>query len=110
MARTAFTRVQGSKGGTVLPAAVAADTTNGNVVQWDERTGIIAKNTNASSTSRNIIFTPVRTVDGQAATPRTEPIPAGETQFFSGLDVADYGEALMIDGSHAEVVIQVVRV
>lgn len=110
MARTAITVTQASRAGAVLPTATAADVANGNSVAWDERTVLIVKNTNASSTSRNVSFTPRKTVDGTVGAARVEAIPAGETQVFGVYDLTDYGTPLQVDGSHAEVTILAVRV
>jgi hypothetical protein len=109
MARTSITRVQASRAGTTVPAAVAADVANGNQVDWDERTTLLIKNTNASSTARTVTFTPRKTVDGQIGQTRVESIPAGETQLFGAFDFTDYGTPLQINGEHAEVTILALR-
>lgn len=109
MARTTIARVQASRAGTTVPAAVAADVANGNQVDWDERTVLFIKNTNASSTARTVTFTPRKLVDGQVGTVRTESIPAGETQLFGAYDFGDYGTPLQFSGDNAELTILALR-
>lgn len=109
MARTSITRIQASRAGTTVPAAVAADVVNGNQVDWDDRTTLLIKNTNAASTARTVTFTPRKTVDGQIGQVRSESIPAGETQLFGAFDFTDYGTPLQFNGDNAELTIQAFR-
>lgn len=110
MPRTNLAAVQASRAGTVLPAAVAGDVTNGNSTANDGRIILIAKNTNGTSTARTLTFQTVRSVDGLTNPTRQESIPAGETQVFGPFDPNDYGTTLAYDVSNAEVTLQAIRV
>jgi hypothetical protein len=108
VARTSIAPVQATRSGTVLPAATAGDTVNGNATPNDGRVILIVTNTGASS--RTITFQTVRSVDGLTNPTRQESIPAGETQVFGPFDPNDYGSTLAYDVSDAEVTVQAIRV
>lgn len=101
MARTPLTYVEPSKGGTTVPAATAADVSNGNVVNGnDGRVYILVTNSNAS-VARNLTITPTATVDGLSATARTVALPASTTLLCGPYEVANYSQALAISGDNA---------
>lgn len=110
MARTTISAVTATRAGTVLPAAVAGDATNGNAIANDGRVVLIAKNTNGASTARTITFQTARTIDGLTNPTRQESIPAGETQVLGPFPPTDYGTTLNFDVSNAEVTLQAIRV
>jgi hypothetical protein len=109
MARTALTIVDSARAGTVLPAGTAADVANGNVITNTGNILILAKNTNAASTTRNVTIAVTGRIDGLPVTARTIPIAPGVTQVLGPYDTTNYGSALAINGDHAEVTFQVIR-
>lgn len=100
MPRTAIAFTEPSRAGTALPAAVAADVTNGNSVVNDGRILIIASNSNVS-TVRNAIVTATGTVDGLVPATRTSPIPASSSILLGPWDVGNYSTTLQISGDNA---------
>lgn len=110
MARTALTITDSSRSGTTLPAGTAADVANGNsVVGNNGSVMILAKNTNATSTVRNVTIALVGKIDGQSVTARTIPVAAGATALLGPYDTTNYGSTLQINGDHAELTFQVIR-
>lgn len=100
MPRTALTSYEPTRAGVALPAAVAADVTNGNSVVNDGRIVVIASNSNGA-VIRNVIVTPTGTVDGLAAATRTSPIPVSSSILLGPWDVGNYSTTLQISGDNA---------
>jgi hypothetical protein len=100
MPRTNINFTDPSKAGTALPAAVAADVANGNVINNDGRVVVIASNANVS-TIRNATVTPTATVDGLAAAARTSPIPASSSILLGPWEVGNYSTLLQLNGDNA---------
>lgn len=100
MARTQIAFTDPSKVGTLLPAASAADVSNGNFILNDGKVIVIAKNANVS-TLRNAIVTPTATVDGLVPAARTSPITASTSILLGPWDVGNYGTQLQISGDNA---------
>lgn len=100
MPRTNINYTEPSKSGTLLPAATAADVSNGNSVANDGRVYAIVKNANVS-TPRNLIVTPTATVDGLVPAARTSPIAASTSMLFGPWEVANYSTTLQLSGDNA---------
>jgi hypothetical protein len=100
MARTLIAFTDPSKVGTLLPAASAADVSNGNYIVNDGKILVIAKNANVSTT-RNVTVTPTATVDGLVPAARTSPIAASTSILLGPWDIGNYGTQLQISGDNA---------
>lgn len=108
MARTPIAVTNSSKAGTLLPAATAADVSNGNSIAVDDKTMIIVANTGV--TSRTVTITPSVTVDGLAVADRTITLASGVSRLLGPYPASTYGTTLLITGSHAELTFRPVRV
>lgn len=103
MARTALTVQSASRTGTVQAAEQNSDVANGNSVANSGRTVILARNSNAGSTVRNVTIAFTKTVDGQAITSITVAIAAGATAVLGRYSKANFGSVLQLNADNAEV-------
>lgn len=78
-----------------LPAAVASDPTNGNSVPNGGSTLLILKNTDTASHTVMVSFS--KKVQGQAVTPLTWTLAAGDEQIVKLGPVPDFGSSVFID-------------
>lgn len=108
MPRAAITVLQSSRDGVTL-TQTTGDPVNNHVIPNDGRTAVIVENT-GSTVSRTVTFRLSRTVDGYAATPRTEVLAVGQKQIFGPFDVQDYGGNLLVDVDNAELKLTPIRI
>lgn len=102
MARGSLTPVEIVKAGVALGSETAGDATNGHTVVNDGEVFILAHNTNGGSTARTASFVRKRTVDGVAPAVRAVSVAAATTKLIGPFPTIDFGVALDIDVSHAE--------
>lgn len=107
MARTPIAVTGISRSGATAPAAVAADTGDGNSVQNPGDTVLILTNSGGSDHTAQISIT--ATVDGQPVAPRTITIPAGATRYAGPYDPLRYGRTLLVTADSTDVQIAALR-
>lgn len=99
MARTQITVVQARKTGISLAAEQAGDPVNGHYFLNSGETLLVVRNADAAP--QNITIQVQGTVDGQSATDRVIPIPAGETWVLGPYETGNYGTSCEVDAAHA---------
>lgn len=107
MARTVINPSKFARTGTAL-TPVAGDVANGNAVPNDGSTGLVVKNTGASSRVLTIAIT--ETVDGQSVPARTVTLAAGATVGVGPFPTETYGARILLNADNAELTILPVRV
>lgn len=107
MARTVINPAQFARTGTAL-TPVAGDVANGNAIPNDGATGLVVKNTGASS--RVLTVTITEKVDGQTVPPKTVTIAAGATVGVGPFPQETYGARVLVNVDNAELTILPVRV
>lgn len=107
MARTVLNPFQFARTGTPL-TPTAGDVANGNAIPNDGATGLVVKNTGASSRTLTIVIT--EKVDGQTVPPKTATLAAGATQGFGPFPQDTYGARILLNVDNIELTILPVRV
>lgn len=100
MARTLINWTEPTRAGVALPTGTAADVSNGNYVVNDGRVVIICSNS-SGSTAHSVTVAIAATVDGQAATSRTIPLPTSSSVLIGPYDTGNYGTQLGLTGDSA---------
>lgn len=104
MARVNVPVTQVTRSGVAPPTPTTGDATNNHQVVNNGRTLLLVENTGSGS-ARTVTLNLKQTVDGQAVTPRAVSIPLSDSRYLGPFPVEQYGRLLLVDVSHAELVI-----
>lgn len=105
MPRVAVPLTSIARAGVAPATPTTGDATNNHTIPNDGAVFLLAKNTNGASTARTLTVHIAKTVDGQAATSRTYSLAAGASLYLGRWPASEYGSDLLVDVSHAELVL-----
>ncbi|WP_250029805.1 hypothetical protein [Paractinoplanes maris] len=110
MPRATLTVNNITKAGIAVPTETNGDTVNGHSLPNDgAKTFLLARNSNGASTARTLTVRLQGSVDGQAITPKTYSIPAGQSRYIGPFDTSRYGSSVAVDVDNAELKITAFR-
>jgi hypothetical protein len=103
VARVDVPLTQITRAGIAPAAEVTGDAVNNHTVNNDGAVFLLAHNTGA--TTRVLTIHLPQTVDGQAVASRTVSLAAGVSRYVGPFPVSEYGEDVLVDVAHAELVL-----
>lgn len=109
MARAALTVTAVSRAGVALPAETDGNATDNHTVANDERTIVLARNSNGAATARTVTVHIDQEVDGVGGLTKTYSIAAGATKAIGPFPTKIYGNPVLLDVDNAELKLRALR-